>query len=353
MKLSFLPAISTALALFVGAAAGQSSTSDFSDESRLALHPFLSYTASGQAMGNAVGSLPGHPSNPWVNPAGMAFREGLLIYGAPNDEVNDFLDDRDRSFSAMYRLSKSNAVGGGLIVRDRSIRLDRPVGKYDILEKALLLSYARRMGENWGAGLSVIGYQHSSDLDTLDGETAFAVTVGFLARSEIVLGDEFPVETRLGFSLANFGSTFDIGTREADLPLYSRIGYSMNYKKDHASQITVAADIYSVLRDKAADQAASADPDLETTNITDRLGWGVGVEAKLSGVVALRLGYLADDDVTPDGRSGGTFGFGVGHEILKGIGGMVEYARAPASPSDTADHIGVRFYMIPGRLTLE
>lgn len=321
------------------------------EENELALHPFLSYTAMGQGMGNAVASIPGTPSNVWINPAGLSWQKGYLLYVAPNDEVNDFQDARrDRVFMASAKLSKNNTVGAAVILRDGGDRQFQFVDgdeltliRTDILEKVLLLSYARQIGSNWSAGVTGISYQHSADHDSLDGEATFAATFGVLFKQGHTLGD-LPVISRVGVSVANLGPTFMIGNRESDLPLYARFGYSSRYEKDRNNTITLAADIYNLLRDRTVDLGGD-----ENTTTIDRLGWSVGTEIRVSGVVAIRLGYQSDDDILLGGREGGTFGFGIGHEIFRGIGGMFEYGRSPApTANDSADHFGVRLYYVPG-----
>lgn len=341
MKLSASP-LATLCFVFISAAPAATAAT-FQD---LGLDPFLSFSAAGEGMGNAVGALPADPTNIWINPGALAFQRGYTVYLSPNDEVRDGQDNlRDRVFSVACGLGERDAVGAALILRDQNHLAvpNQASGSMDILEKSLLLSYARRFGERVGLGATVIGYKHSATSEVFDGDNTFAFTTGLLARFPFLYGGEFPMELRSGLSLANAGPTFDVGVTESALPLHARFSASLAYEKDRRNGFTLSADIYSRLRDREVQVESDV---FEVRDWIDRIGFGVGGEVHASGVVTVRGGYVWDDDVRKNGRSGGTFGFDVGHRIYSWVGGALEYARAPAEFA-TADHLGVRFYYIP------
>ncbi len=323
----------------------------------LGLRPFLSYSAAGEGMGNAVGSLPADPTNIWTNPGGLAFQKGWKLYFSPDDEVRDGQDNlRDRVFSLAWGMDDRNTFGAALILRDQDrlgFRVSGDEGggvqATDILEQSLMLSYARRLGARFGVGATVIGYQQTATEEIFESEKTFAVTAGLLARFSKVYRNQYPYEIRAGLSLANAGPSFDMGNTESDLPLYARLSSSLNYDRNRGSGFTLAADLYSHLRDREV----QVENDLiEVRDWLQRLGFGIGGELRISGVAAIRGGYIWDDDIGTGGRSGGTFGFGVGHQVYRGVGGMFEYSRAPAT-TDTADHIGFRIYLVPEYLGRE
>ncbi len=314
----------------------------------LGLHPFLSYSAAGEGMGNAVVSLPADPTNLWINPGGLAFQKGWTVYLSPADEVRDGQDDlRDRVFTVSKSLGRRNGIGAALIARDKNNigfrTSEGSIGVADILEKSLLLSYARRFGERFGAGATLIGFEQTSGEEVFQSDRTVAFTAGVLARFPFILDDDYPIELRTGASLANAGATFDMGSTVARLPLYARLGVSLNHDSDRLTGFTLAADVYSLLRNR---EVWVEDDQVEVRNWLQRLGAGVGGEIRISGVVAVRGGYLYDEDITGEPRSGGTFGFDVGHRIYRAVGGVFEYSRSPAS-FDTADHVGIRIYLDP------
>lgn len=316
---------------------------------RSGLSPFLSFSAAGEGMGNAVGSMPADPTNIWINPGGLAFQQGWTIYLSPSDEVSDGQDNRrDRVFSLSRNLGRKNALGGALILRDQNTigyRVgDGPIQVTDLLEQSFLLTFARRFGEGVGLGVTAISYQQTATEELFESDRTYAFTAGVLARFPFLYKNEFPMEMRTGVSVANMGPSFDVGTVQSDLPLHARLSASLNYDRDRLNGFTIGADVYSHLRDREVQVENDV---IEVRDWLQRFGYGVGGELRISGVVALRAGYLQDDDIGTSGRSGGTFGFDVGHEIYRGVGGMFEYSRAPAATGDTADHIGIRLYIIP------
>ena len=299
------------------------------------LHPSSSYTASGAAMGNAVASLPAHPSNIWINPGGLAYQKGVLFYGAPHDEATGFDEEvRDRIFMTSYAGLGGGTMGAAFLLRqqpEQSFSRDGAAVPVDINEPAFLLSYGRMAVGKLGVGISLIGYQHRADDEALDGDVAFGATAGVLYRTEYLHKGRTPIDLRCGLSVANAGPRFDLGEGEADMPLTLRSGFSARWEKERGTEITGAADLYVLYRD------------LGGGSDFDRWGGGVGVEARMNGVVAVRAGYRWDDDFQPDDW---TYGFGVGNEVYEHLGGALEYAHSPGE-GGFADHIGVRLYWIP------
>ncbi len=325
------------------------------------LPPFLSFSAAGEGMGNAVGSIPAHPTNAWTNPGGLAFQQGWTLYLSPDDEVSDGRDNlRDRIFSISRNLGRKNALGVSLILRSDSnhgyIFKDTDTGQTissgvsDNLDQTLMLSYARQVGQKLGIGATVMSYQRTASEEFFESDRTFAITAGLLARFPFLYKNEFPMELRTGLSLANVGSSFDVETTTADLPLNARFSTSINYDRDRMSGITIGADVYSQLQER---EVRVSSDQIEVRDWLQRIGLGVGGEIRISGVVALRAGYIHDEDIGTSGRSGGTFGFDVGHQIHPGLGGTFEYSRAPAATGDTADHIGIRIYLVPEYLGKE
>jgi len=296
------------------------------------LFPGYSYTASGFAVGNAVASLPAHPSNVWVNPAGIAFQHGYQFYLAPHDEVSGVRDEiRDRLISVTYGRER-DGFGGGFILRqndNQAYFVGDQLAATDILEPAFLLSYGRRIGSRYAIGATAYGYQQRSDDDPLDGDMTGGVTLGALRVWDVNTEGDLPLELRTSLSVASIGPSFGVGTIDADHPTNVRGGFSMKWEKQRGDHIIAMGDLFWLPRD--------------VRSVDTRLGGGIGLEGKISGVVAVRLGYIWDAD---SDRSEPTYGFGIGNEVYPHIGGMIEYGHAPGI-TDFADHIGVRFYYIP------
>ena len=297
------------------------------------IFPSFSYTASGFGMGNAVVSLPAHPSNVWTNPGGLAFPRGWLFYAAPHDEVTGVRNNvRDRVFSLGYNDGGEGTWGGALIVRQnrgQAYLVGDELRGTDILEPALFLSYGRKMSETWGAGVTVYGYQQRADADELDGDMTGGVTAGILRAWDHTVRGKLPLEIRWGLTGANIGPGFDVGSGTAHHPTHVRTGFSALWDEGRPATFLFSTDMHYLFRDEG---------DQET-----RIGGGVGAELGLAGVAAIRIGYVWDADSS---REETTFGFGVGNEVYPHVGGMLEYAHAPGV-TDFADHIGVRLYYIP------
>ncbi|MFH1278528.1 MAG: hypothetical protein ABIK65_09130 [Candidatus Eisenbacteria bacterium] len=295
------------------------------------LLPLGSYSASGYAMGNAVVALPARESNVWTNPAGLAYQEGYLFYAAPHDEVTGVTDDwRERVFAANGLRGLGGVFGAALVLRQQqNAAVGDPIVPADIDEPTLLVGYGRRIGAKYAVGATVLGYRHRSDLDTLDGDITGGVTLGMLRVWDHVHRNDLPLQWRWALALQNFGPSFDVGTTKTDLPLALRSGLSTRWEKEPGTSIVFSGDMHWLPREEG--------------NENPRIGGGVGGELKLSGVVAVRLGYLWDADSE---RADVTYGFGIGNEVYGNIGGMLEYAHAPG-PVDFADHIGLKVYWIP------
>jgi hypothetical protein len=299
-------------------------------------HPYVSYTASGGAMGNAVVSLPAHPSNIWTNPAGLAFQKGMLFYAAPHDEVSGYRDDiRDRIFAASAARGSGQGLGAAFILRQNSdqpydTNHDRvPDGTTDILEPAIHVGYGRMLVGPYAAGISILGYQQRADADLLDGDATAGLTAGILRVWDHALRGRLPLEMRWGLAVGNVGPSFDLGRGTADLPLNVRTGFSTKWEKSRLTHIVCAGDLYYLPRELGDEDR--------------RFGGGLGAELFLSGTAAVRVGYAWDRERD---RSDATYGFGVGNEIYPHVGGMIEYAHTPGE-GDFADHVGVRVYYIP------
>ncbi|RPJ47318.1 MAG: hypothetical protein EHM19_03135, partial [Candidatus Latescibacterota bacterium] len=177
-------------------------------------HPYLSYSASGAAMGNAVVSLPAHPTNTWTNPAGLAFVEGYLFYAAPHDEVSGYRDDlRDRVFAASAGRGRAGGFGVALLVRQNDDQLyqvgEGPLLATDILEPSLYLAYGRMLGEKWAGGISLLAYQRRTDADELRSDPTAGLTAGVLRVFRHELRGKLPLESRWAFTAANVGPSFD------------------------------------------------------------------------------------------------------------------------------------------------
>jgi hypothetical protein len=299
-------------------------------------HPYFSRTASGSAMGNAIVSLPAHPSNIWANPAGLAFQEGWLFYAAPHDEVSGYREDfRDRVFAASLGRPGGRGIGLAIILRQNDDQLYRSgdaIRRVDIFEPAFFLAYGRRIGAKTAAGVSLLGYQHRADVDLFDGNPTAGLTAGVLRVWDHALRGKLPLEWRWGFAAGNIGPSFDIGETETKLPLYLRTGVSTKWESGRQNRIVGSADLYFLPREEG-------DPGR-------RFGGGIGAETVLAGTAAIRVGYVWDEERD---RSDPTFGFGIGNEVYPHIGGMIEYGHGPGDGAggDFADHFGVRVYWIP------
>jgi len=302
--------------------------------------PYFSYTASGFAMGNAVVSLPAHPSNVWTNPGGLAFQKGVLFYAAPHDEVGLREEIRDRIFVGSYAGPMGGTVGAALMLRqidNVAVPGGGPPPATDMMEVTSLLSYGRMISGTFGAGLSIVGYRQKADADALDGDLTVGITIGLLRSWAHDLRGELPLDLRWGMAVVNLGPSFDVGVTETNLPLNIRTGFSAKWEKDRGNHVVGALDLYYLPRDELMADGSEG----------DRFGGGIGLEGKISGVVALRGGYVWDQERD---RTGESFGFGVGNELYPHIGGMIEYAHSPGDlPGDRgfADHLGVRIYWVP------
>lgn len=303
------------------------------------LHPHYSYTASGSGMGNAVVSLPAHPSNIWINPGGLAFQNGALFYVAPHDEVSGVSDDiRDRVFMGSMSGIAGGTVGGAFLLRqydNQHFTSDERIFPFDLNETAFLFSYGRIVGEKYGFGASVLGYKHCASVDELQGDMTIGLTVGTLRKWNHTVRETLPLELRCALAVDNMGPRFNMGTGddEGDLPLNVRTGFSAKWEKERGTHIVGSADFYTLYRD------------IGNGSDWDRFGGGIGFEGKMNNVMAVRLGYLWEDWDDSYEQSGFTYGFGVGNEVYEHIGGMLEYGHAPGE-NDFADHIGVSLYWI-------
>jgi len=297
------------------------------------LHPYYSYTAPGFAMGNAVASLPAHPANAWSNPGGLAFQEGLLFYAAPHDEVTGNRGNfRDRVFVLHYARPGGGAYGAAFLLRqneDQLVRIGEDLTAANITEPTFLLSYGRKVRSIYGVGISLFGYQQRADFGALDGDPTVGMNAGVLRRWDHRLRGKIPLELRWGLAALNVGPSYDVGEGEADLPLHFRTGFSWKWEHDRMNHVVGSGDIYYLPRDEGEEG--------------DRWGGGIGLETKISGTVAVRAGYLWDQERD---RDGATYGFGVGNEVYPHVGGMIEYAHAPGDVA-FADHLGLRIYWIP------
>ncbi len=206
---------------------------------------------------------------------------------------------------------------------------DERIVPADINEPTFLVGYGRRIGGKYAIGATLFGYQHRSDLDALDGDVTGGVHLGLLRVWDRVHRNDLPLQWRYALAVQNFGPSFDVGMTETDLPLTVRTGLSARWEKERGTGFVFSGDLHWLPR--------------EIDDVDTRLGGGVGTELKLSGVVAIRVGYLWDADSE---RADVTYGFGIGNEVYGHIGGMLEYAHAPG-PADFADHIGLKIYWIP------
>ncbi|MFH1680522.1 MAG: hypothetical protein ABIH26_07750 [Candidatus Eisenbacteria bacterium] len=260
----------------------------------------------------------------------------MLFYAAPHDEVSGYRDDiRDRVFAASAARAGGGGFGAALVLRqtrDEAYGFGDGIRATDIFEPALFLAYGRRIGGRTAAGVALFGYQHRAEAEVLDGDPTAGLTAGLLRVWDHRLRGRIPLEMRWGLAAGNIGLPFDIGATEANLPLHVRTGLSSKWESNRGTLLVCSGDLYYLPRKEG--------------NAKDRFGGGIGAEITLAGTIAIRGGYVWDEEWD---RSDPTFGFGVGNEIYPHVGGMFEYAHAPGDgdDGDFADHFGVRVYYKP------
>ncbi len=256
----------------------------------------LPINARATAMGNAqVALAEGALSIPF-NPAGT-LSISSFAFGAT---YNQWWADISHSFvGAAVNLDDIGTIGVGLVALTTDDMLVRtpafPEGtgeKFRVVEVAYTVSYARRISEQFGIGLSAKIIRSNLYNEELKANS-FAFDIGTLYDVEVL-------RTRLGISVNNLGQDLTYINETYSLPTALRFGARTTILEDETNRLYLATQIG---RPNDADEQ-----------------YHVGLEYTLFNTVSLRSGYRFNFDEE-------TWSAGVGMSLSSlGVDGHVDYA---------------------------
>ncbi len=261
------------------------------------------------ARGGAGTVPPGGAATLYWNPAGLARQDACELLFTHTPWLNDLTYNH-----LAYVHGESvigGRVGGSITLLDYgSINITRingqapltNLGTTDANDMALTLGYGREYG-NLDIGIAVKYIQQ--DIASVKA-TGLAFDAGIVMRETGVRG------LTLGAVLRNMGNGLKFDRDDADMPLQLRLGGA--YQLDRVPLVLLA--------------------DCIIPN-DDRVFLNLGTEWRLADMLALRLGYLGDNDA----GSGLTAGFGVNLDNQF----LVDYAYVPYGDLDDAHHLTMRY----------
>jgi long-subunit fatty acid transport protein len=234
------------------------------------------------AMGGAFTAMMGDANAILWNPASMGWsdeKEFTFTYNQMDDDIHS-------SFVAgLIPVGSADSIGMAVTVfnvgRIPETNEGGIVGRFDAKFYSLVAGYSRILNEDLSVGGNIKYIHQDLDVETAD---TFAVDLG----GQYILDD---INTVLGVSVQNLGTSAKFVDQEDDLPITYRIGaaYEGNYS---IADYTLAVDVEI--------------PDDNDTNVH------VGTEVWLYDTFAIRTGYESKDELE---ESLAQWSFGLG---LKG-----------------------------------
>ncbi len=274
--------------------------------------------ARANGMGETYVALANDATAGWWNAGGLAFVQGNNLAFMHSQLVPDLASDvyyeylgyaKELPDVGVFSIALIYLTYGESVATDPS---GNALGTFNSWEGALQGSFAIPLTENLGAGVSMkfILVDYAPGEFTVEGEdgkgSSFAADAGILYKMP-------NQKLNFGLSLANAGPDIAFVDREQSdpLPWTARLGVSYMPIQDEISQVTLAYDL-----EQSLVWLVDSGTDRRRSEIHH-----VGAEYLYSNLIALRTGYVYDED---GDFSDFTYGFGIVYKRL-----ALDYANVP------------------------
>ncbi len=244
-------------------------------------------------MGEAFVAVADDATAGWWNPGGLAFTKTRNLAFMHSQLVPDLVSDVYYEFLGYSSPAGDVGVWSASIIYltyGESLATETQgtqLGKFDSWEGALNASFAMKLSDNLGTGISMkfirVDYAPANfTQDNVEGAgTSFAADLGVLYK--------MPAQRlNLGFALTNMGPNISFIDREQSdpLPFTARIGTAYTAVSDEISNLLLTFDVEQSM------------VWLVDKDITERRSevWHAGVEYRYVNLLAGRIGYVYDQD---------------------------------------------------------